>query len=523
MPFLVTLGTSCMEITPFPSASNSSELLAKKHIVGVFPVKIQTKQPTDTDWTYPFSKIVKVKVWMVDGDKIDIELQSVTNQPTWTADLAGQKKAVEDINAWLVMGNIPVPPPPYLIVANSSSIVTDIYGLTYIYSEGPSPASQLFKIMAAGLVPATGNITITPSANLEISTNSGGSWQSTPVVIPFVGGAINTPTVYAVRLKAGAAVNTYTESITVSDGVSNVGDYIVTVHASVTVNNNFVMVVKTDNAGVTGTNQFRIPLSVGATYNAVIDWGDGTMTSQTNGTSPTKTYAAPGTYTIKISGIFQAIEFNNDGDRLKVLDIVNWGNNAWVVLRFWGCANLVGTYNDIPNTAALVTHYAVWANCSKFIGKVAGWNVENSLSTRSFVQNCVLFNNPFTGWNPIKNEDTASMFLGATIFNQPLNFLYMNKVKNMNSMFNLASAFNQDIHLWQLPELLDANNFMANKTAASYSATRLDAIYNTWSGQILKPNVPISFGVIKYTAAGSAGKAILTGAPKNWTIIDGGI
>ena len=49
------------------------------------------------------------------------------------------------------------------------------------------------------------------------------------------------------------------------------------------------------------------------------------------------------------------------------------------------------------------------------------------------------------------------------------------------------------------------------------------AIYNGWSLLTLQPNLNVNFYGIKYTAAGSAGKAILTGAPNNWTITDGGI
>jgi hypothetical protein len=64
---------------------------------------------------------------------------------------------------------------------------------------------------------------------------------------------------------------------------------------------------------------------------------------------------------------------------------------------------------------------------------------------------------------------------------------------------------------------------MLGKNDTNYSATNLDAIYNGWSLLTLQPNLGISFDTIKYTAAGQAGRNILTGAPNNWTIIDGGI
>jgi hypothetical protein len=66
------------------------------------------------------------------------------------------------------------------------------------------------------------------------------------------------------------------------------------------------------------------------------------------------------------------------------------------------------------------------------------------------------------------------------------------------------------------------NFFMEGKNPTTLSATNLNAIYNGWSLLTLQPNIAITFGTAKYTAAGQAGRNILTGAPNNWTITDGG-
>lgn len=92
-----------MEVTPEPIISNVAELFPKLQIKSVIPVKIQEK-PIGVDaenWKYRFDSIVVVCVELSDETTFKMELAEVTNQPTWTPDLAGQQQCVADINAWL--------------------------------------------------------------------------------------------------------------------------------------------------------------------------------------------------------------------------------------------------------------------------------------------------------------------------------------------------------------------------------------------------------------------------------------
>ena len=92
----------------------------------------------------------------------------------------------------------------------------------------------------------------------------------------------------------------------------------------------FQLVVKTDNTGTSNDDQFTLPLKAAETYDCTIYWGDGTTTAQSTDSSPTHTYAAgAGTYTVSVSGTFPAVYFNVGGDRLKVLELKNWGTQAW--------------------------------------------------------------------------------------------------------------------------------------------------------------------------------------------------
>jgi surface protein len=261
----------------------------------------------------------------------------------------------------------------------------------------------------------------------------------------------------------------------------------------------FEFSVKTDNAGVSTSTQFRMPLTTSTGLNFNVDWGDGSaIETITNHTLAIHTYATSGTYTISVTGAILGWRFNEGGDRRKMLNVSQWaGLNISTDRGFSGCTNMTCTATDAPLiTATGLSEY--FKGCSNFNGQIGNWDVSNI---------AFLFN----------------MFNGATSFNQPLNNWDTANVVNMVELFNGATAFNQDIGGWNVSNVANFTGFMAGKTAANYSAANLDSIYNGWSSRAVKPNLSISFGSIKYTAAGVAGKAILTSAPNNWTITDGGI
>ncbi|HMM12293.1 MAG TPA: hypothetical protein PKE03_09405 [Bacteroidales bacterium] len=96
---------------------------------------------------------------------------------------------------------------------------TSLTGFTYIIGSGPS-AEQSFSVSGSNLTAA---INLTPPANYEISTTTGGSFAATnPIVINHVGGTVAPTTIY-VRLKAGLGVGNYNdENITAaSTGASS--------------------------------------------------------------------------------------------------------------------------------------------------------------------------------------------------------------------------------------------------------------------------------------------------------------
>ena len=132
----------------------------------------------------------------------------------------------------------------------------------------------------------------------------------------------------------------------------------------------FIITVKTDNAGTSATNQFTIPTSttgITQAFNYDIETSDGqTITGVTGDT--TITFPSAGTYDIFISGSFPYMRFSNGGDKLKLLDIKNFGiyalGSTTQDRAFRGCSNMVISATDSGNFGSVTTFSLCWQGCS---------------------------------------------------------------------------------------------------------------------------------------------------------------
>ena len=237
----------------------------------------------------------------------------------------------------------------------------------------------------------------------------------------------------------------------------------------------FAFTVKTDNTGVSTSTQFQLPLTTSTGLNIVVDWGDATTSTITShlDVNTKHGYPSAGTYSISITGTLPGFQFNNAGDKLKILNISSWGVLDITTNRaFYGCTNLTCSATDAPT---------------------------------------------------ITTTDLTFTFNFATSFNGAIGNWDVSGVTNMVSMFQSATAFDQNLGSWDVANVTNFFNFMRGKTAATFSTANLDAIYNGWSASGVQPNCNISFQGAQYTVAGGqAGKNILLAAPNNWTIADGG-
>jgi surface protein len=191
-----------------------------------------------------------------------------------------------------------------------------------------------------------------------------------------------------------------------------------------------------------------LPMTVSSPV--TIDWGDGTTTTQ--GAPFTKVYATPGDYHIKVkitaSKEVSNFMFNLTGDRLKLIDIKNWG---WVKLgpagrNFYGCDNLVTiTAKDVPT--GLTNMNYMFANCSKLstIDKLADWNTSNVTNMAFTFYNCSVFNQSISNFNTANVTDFTYMFGNARLFNQSVSNFNTAKATSFAGMFLGAWVFNQSV------------------------------------------------------------------------------
>lgn len=295
----------------------------------------------------------------------------------------------------------------------------------------------------------------------------------------------------------------------------------------------FEFTVKTDNlsTGSSNSDQFQLPLVSSLPLNAVVDWGDGNTDTITiwNQAETLHTYASAGTYTISITGDLSGWRFDNTGDRLKILNIASWGVlNISVGNGFNGCVNLTCSATDAPviSSTSFINYFR---NCTNFDGAIGNWDVSSVTTMNALFFGATKFNQNIGSWNVQNVTNFGFTFGNATTFNNGGSSDINNwnikttGVVDMTYMFFNATSFNQNIGSWNVSNVNNFSNFMTNKSAANYSAANLDSIYNNWSQLSVQPNLTISFGTIKYNASAQASKDILTNAPNNWTITDGGV
>jgi surface protein len=404
-----------------------------------------------------------------------------------------------------------------LVLADSGAAITCVVTATNAVGSTPATSNTIIADNYTPVNTVAPVISGSTSVGSVLSTTNG-TWTNSPSFsYQWKRGATNIGTnastytlVVADTNQAITCVVTGTNAIGSANATSN----------TITVDNPFISTFRTTASSETVT----LPYEAAGTYSGTIDWGDGGATSVNSYANRAHVYATAGDYIITVTGVTTGFRFNNTGDKIKIRSIQNWGtlrlgNNG---NYFYGCTNLTLTsVNGILDLTGTTSMSQMFRGCSSLttVNNINSWNTSAVTNMFGCFLTAPLFNSNISSWNTGAVTTMESMFESANSFNQPIGSWSTGAVTNMSLML-YSTGFNQNVGSWNVANVTNFAGFMSNKTAATFSTANLDAIYNGWV--TVQSSRTISFGTAKYSAAGVAGRAYLTGT-KLWTITDGGL
>ncbi|TFG00813.1 MAG: BspA family leucine-rich repeat surface protein [Promethearchaeota archaeon] len=213
------------------------------------------------------------------------------------------------------------------------------------------------------------------------------------------------------------------------------------------------------SVGSSADDQVKLPLISGGSYNFNVSWGDGINNSITSSSQALHEYDSPGIYTIIIEGTLIGWNFNDGGDKLKLLEISQWGDLQLGNSEnyFMGCENLHLTATDALNLSGTTDLSRMFHSCSNLgnSGNLNSWDVSSVTNMAGMFYGASSFNQNISGWDVSSVTDMKWMFDGASSFNQDIGGWVVSSVTDMRWMFFYASSFNQNISGWDVSSVTD--------------------------------------------------------------------
>jgi hypothetical protein len=265
----------------------------------------------------------------------------------------------------------------------------------------------------------------------------------------------------------------------------------------------FIILVKTDNTGTSNDDQFTIQTRPGPTYNYTIDTSDGQHITGVAG-NHTITFPSAGTYAVKISQQFPYIYYTNTGDKLKIIELNQWGTGLRSSFggSLFGCSNMVVTATDVPNLTNVTTLGTSFTGCTLANPNMRNWNMSTiTVLEWAFASSGV--NPDVTLWNTASLTTLARTFSSNTAFNSDISNIKIKLITTMSSMLDNSGMSTENYSKWLIS--------CANQVSAEGMP------YNIQLGATGMNYNSTNYGGTPYNDAVSA-RAYLTGATATWTI-----
>jgi parallel beta-helix repeat protein/surface protein len=216
----------------------------------------------------------------------------------------------------------------------------------------------------------------------------------------------------------------------------------------------------TTKVGVSNSTTIKLPLEADGNYNFVVRWGDDSEDTITvyNQAEVTHDYLVEGTYNVSISGTIEGWRFNNVGDKLKIIDITQWGSDLRLgnnSAYFHGCSNLVVSATDALNLTGTTDLSYMFYSATSFNGNLSSWDTSKVTDMSYVFYYTPDFNNDISGWDTSNVTTMNHMFYIAAAFNGDLSNWDTSKVTDMSYAFTSATDFNGNVSAWDTSKVTD--------------------------------------------------------------------
>jgi len=321
---------------------------------------------------------------------------------------------------------------------------------------------------------------------------------------------IQSPFIFSEIISPGGNTFSFTPTNNVAAGsafLRGTGGISLAIAPSVNLNS-FNFRVRTNLAGSSNDDQFRLPLIAASNINATVNWGDGTSDNITsyNQSETTHTYSSIGGYDITIDGVIDGWKFGDGtvgGDKAKILLIEQYGTfDVSTTDTFNGCTALNITATDAP-TISSTNLLSTFFLCNSLTSlDFSGWDVSNVTNFSTMLKGCSGLTeagvNSIAGWDVGSGQDFSGMLIGVT---------------NIGSL-NLSG--------WDITSATNFSGFING----NLSTNGYNALLISWAAQsFIQNGQTATFGGSTYTGGGTAAaaRATLEAGKGGWNISDGGV
>jgi surface protein len=201
--------------------------------------------------------------------------------------------------------------------------------------------------------------------------------------------------------------------------------------------------------------------------NFTVDWGDGTVTTETGGTISHSYGSGLGDVIISIgaeddTGPFTAMAMRQ-GTKNEFREVVKWGSIQWSTFNqmFRDIPSFQITANDSPDlslVSSVNTLYLMFYNSNAGNPDLSSWDVSGITNLNNAFQLAHGFNNnSITNWNISSATNMSNMFYQST-FNGDLSGWDTSSVTYMISMFSFGGFNNNSINNWDTSSVITFGN-----------------------------------------------------------------